>query len=58
MKDSRYKITVKSPDGEIISLTIDSDSSIFKWGDLFRTILCWVTFMASTIDDLLNREYE
>ena len=58
MKDNNYKITIESPDGDIISMTVDSDAHISKWGFIFRTILTWVSFMPSTIAEIINDDEE
>jgi len=56
MKASRYKITVENIYGEKLIMTVDLQTDIWGFGDVFRTILTWLTFGSGSIDRLIRRE--
>ena len=58
MKASRYKITVENIYGDELIVTVDLHTNIWRWGDVFRTILTWIRFGSGSIDDLIRREDE
>jgi len=51
-----FKITVENPDGDVLTVTVNKHEDTWKWGDVFRTILTFVTYMPKNIEDLINRE--
>ena len=56
MKDNNYKITIESPAGDIISLTIHDTDHISTWRHPIVVLLTWIGFQPCTINDLLNTE--
>ena len=51
-----FKITVENPEGDVLTVTVNKHEDTWKWGDVFRTILTFVTYMPKNIEDLINRE--
>jgi len=58
MKDNNYKITIENPEGETMTMTMPFDTHISVWGRIFRTILTWVSFMPSTIAEIIYDDEE
>jgi len=46
-------IKVTNQDGDTIELVTPYDSGANDWAQLFRTIMFWLTFSPSTIDDYI-----
>lgn len=53
-----YEITISKNENEKIELLMDSDSTIWEWGRIFRIILKWISFTEETIDKIILKEEE
>lgn len=52
----QYKLTIISPDKSKLSLTIASDSDLYDWVNILKTILQWLTFSEESIKEVFKDE--
>jgi hypothetical protein len=58
MKNQNVEITVKGGyDNSELKISIDPDSGIEKYAEVFRTILTHLTFHPNTIGEIISDEY-
>jgi hypothetical protein len=56
--NDNIEITVKRGYSSELKITLDSFSGIEEYGDVFRTILTFLTFHPSLFNDVLRDEYD
>lgn len=48
-----YTVSIKSPEGEELTLKIHCDADINDWTEKLKVVLKWVTFQEGTINEHL-----
>jgi hypothetical protein len=58
MKNQNVEIIVKGGyDNSELKISIDPDSGIEKYAEVFRTVLTHLTFQPNTISEIISDEY-
>ena len=55
-KPKPIKITVERDEDDKLELTINWDADLYKWAEVFKIILKWLSFTDDSIDELFKNE--
>ena len=55
-REGKMVICITRDDGDTLEMTLTEGKDIEDWKDLFRTILSFMTFHPSTIEELWKEE--